>query len=200
MKKFASLILTLALAFSLSISASAVEPTMDALGEEAKNDVTINVGGGDPEDSVYYVIVTWGTMNFTYNKANAAQWVPEEHAYSGGSTPGWVINDAATIKVDNHSNQAIKVDATFDDGNGYTAEKNNILVTMYESNGTVPIEGAVELDSAAKAGSLSVTGADKDTRWANAPSYTYKVNVDYSRIPGDGTTTFGVTVEISAAG
>lgn len=197
MKKFASLILALAMTFSLCISAGAVEWTMDNIDDVATNDVTITIGGGETEIAKYYVIVTWGNMNFTYNEANAHQWDPENHAYTGGSEAGWVSNDGATIKVDNHSNKAVNVDAKFDDGNSYTAEKENITVTMYDANDDV-ISAPVMLDSAAKEDSPSFTGDDATARFDAAPTCTYKVKVDTSKVP-TAEATFGVTVSISEA-
>ena len=197
MKKFASLILALAMTFSLCISAGAVEWTMNSIDDVAQNNVTITIGGGETEAAKYYVIVTWGNMNFTYNKANARQWDPENHEYSDGSEASWVSNDGATIKVDNHSNKAVNVDAKFDDGNTYTAEKENITVTMYNANGDV-ISAPVMLDSAAKEGTLSLTGGDVATRFDAAPTCTYKVKVDTNKVP-TAEATFGVTVSISAA-
>ena len=198
MKKFASLILALAMTFSLCISAGAVDWTMDGIDDVAKKDVTITIGGGETESEKYYVIVTWGEMDFTYNKANAHQWDPEKHEYTGGSDAGWVSNDKATIKVDNHSNKAVNVDAKFDDTNSYTAEKNNITVTMYDANSENVISAPVRLDSAAKEDTLSLTGSDATVRFNAAPTCTYKVKVDTNEVP-TAEATFGVTVSISAA-
>lgn len=198
MKKFASLILALAMTFSLCISAGAVEWTMDDIADVAKKNVTITIGGGETEMEKYYVIVTWGNMNFTYNKANARQWDPEKHEYTDGSEAGWVSNDGATIKVDNHSNKAVNVDAKFDDTDSYTAEKDNITVTMRDANGENTISAPVMLDSAAKEGSLSLTGDNPTARFDAAPTCTYKVKVDTNKVP-TAEATFGVTVSISAA-
>lgn len=120
MKKLISMILALAMIFSLSITAMAEE----VLKESLAGDTTINVGakyvGTEAGEiaTVYFVKVEWsaGDNTLTYtNNATSYSWDAENMKYVVTNAEavqgnGWSGSAAYTIKATNRSNAA--VDAT----------------------------------------------------------------------------------------
>lgn len=167
MKKFASLILALAMTFSMCISVSA-ERVDNGIGSEdmpVQIKVTEGIGG-----IVYNVTVAWESMDFTYKKAAAGTWNPDTHTYSGGNAAGWVPNGnqliaetnaegnytavSSAITVTNHSNAAVTVGATLNDG-ALEAEHNGVALALsYDAADQV-------LSDASQVAYNDVPGADK---------------------------------------
>lgn len=143
MKKLFSLILVLTLVLSLATVASAEETDVitnqngvndvtdfdENNGASVTGTVTIDVISAQP-DPLYYVVVNWDDLTFSYNfGTDAPVWNPSDHTYSSATATGWV-NTTANIKVTNHSNAGIAVNASFD-GN---SEKVTNDVRVYLTN------------------------------------------------------------------
>ncbi|MBE6962130.1 MAG: hypothetical protein E7445_06700 [Ruminococcaceae bacterium] len=181
MKKFACLVLALAMVLSLSISANAVSPIEALDGTDAK-DVTIVVDGSGAESPRYYVTVTWKDLKFTYNSNGAGKtWNPENHEYTYTTEPGWTstaISDA--IKVDNHSNVSVKVSTAKALGAGANGKDFTITPTADQT----------------------LTRAIAGTGFNTAPSISYDIALTNDDAPTDltaGNYTLGtVTVTITA--
>lgn len=133
MKKLLAVILALALALSMGTAALAAEPdTIESATPDtntAKQDVNVIVQTSAIEE-VYSVDIEWGTLDFTYSFGDGAEWDPDTHTISGGTTPGWK-NDSANIKVTNHSNVPVSIKAKF--GSADTAELNGVTATLSEN-------------------------------------------------------------------
>jgi len=142
MKKFASLILALAMTFSMCISANAASSDTlnnSKLTSDAQN-VTVSVLSGTNTGTVYHVVVDWTDLTFTYQAAGEGTWQPESHTYTGATTNGWVdgsgdtITREGVITVTNHSNAQVNIAATAEDVvSGYT-----ITFTEKSSKTTLP--------------------------------------------------------------
>lgn len=148
MKKFASLILALAMTFSLCISAGAVEQTLSGNGDaslpltsDAQN-VNVTVTDGTHGGIVYHVKVEWTNLTFEYQKEGEGTWDPESHTYNDVTTNGWVGGEGNTITregvitVTNHSNAPVDVAAVAEEvATGFT-------VTFDEQNDKVDLVSA----------------------------------------------------------
>ena len=112
MKKILSIILALAMALSMSVTAFAA--TNDGT---SGTDITVNgtYTPGTAADEKISVDIVWEAMNFTYTAPSQGTWNPATHAYEGATEGGWSDNTPA-ITVKNHSNVA--VNATL----GFTAD------------------------------------------------------------------------------
>ena len=127
-KKLLSLILVAAMVMGLSMTAMAAGTTFDSRTNPTDENqppytdtgvVTIKM---NPEESadVYYVVVDWDELSFSYDFGNAAVWNPETHKYTGeGVGAGWTHTSAKKITVTNHSNRGINVSATMDNVSKY---------------------------------------------------------------------------------
>ena len=132
MKKIVSLFLALALVFSLTISASAaissanIDNNSDP--KETSEVVKVNVVAPVSSDEIYYVVVKWDSMDFTYKFANQGTWNPQTHAYDSAKESGWYNGetkldgnpDPVNIKVYNHSNVALNTTVKIDGSNSAT--------------------------------------------------------------------------------
>lgn len=119
MKKFLALILALVMVFSLTgiafADTTATDSTNDGTYNKANN-VTVDVTKGS---TVYYVVIEWESLAFTYN--GGANWNTTTHTYDH---TGDELSEEATITVTNHSNAAVTATATLvaGDGRGFEAE------------------------------------------------------------------------------
>ena len=176
MKKFACLVLALAMVFSLSICASAATTdTLQSVPQSSTGDVSVTIAGN--EATVYYVEVVWQELAFAYNGTKT--WKPTEHSYE--VTPQWTtsaITDAIVVK--NHSNAAVTVSTN---------------KTVYDTNRSVQF-------FVTTAGSETL-GSAVGTPLATPPSVSYKVEVDTSIAPdnlAEGTFKLGqIEINITAA-
>ena len=129
MKKLFCAILTLALIFSLTTGASAA---VVGAGSSDVGTVSVAVTGlGGGAGTVYYVVMDWENLTFTYNFGETRSvWKPETHSYvsSGGGAAGWV-NDSANITLTNHSNANLNVSLAFE-GGGTSKAANNVTATI----------------------------------------------------------------------
>lgn len=126
MKKFASLILALAMTFSMCISANAEILNNSKLTSDTQN-VNVSVLNGTSTGTVYHVVVEWTNLDFTYQKQGDGTWDPSTHTYRDVTENGWVDGTETTvtregvITVINHSNSAVNIEATAQDvRDGYT--------------------------------------------------------------------------------
>ena len=145
MKKIFALILTLALAFSLTaVHAFAVGNTLDNTTHSASQDVKATYNAGASTETVCSVTISWGAMAFTYN---AGAWNPNTHAYDAS----WkATDDSNTVTVTNHSNTDINAKLT------YNAATNYAGITGTFSNDSLHLLTAVGTD-VSKAPSETVT-------------------------------------------
>ena len=126
MKKILSIILALAMALSMSVTAFAA--TNDGT---SGTDITVNgtyVPGTTGAEQISVDIV-WDAMDFTYTGASQGTWNPATHAYDGATAGGWSDNTPG-ITVKNHSNVA--VNATL----GFKADVAGVVGTFTETSGT----------------------------------------------------------------
>ena len=78
-------------------------------------DVTVTFNDDAVTGSVYSVDVKWSGMDgYGYSEAADAVWNPSNHTYSNGSAGTWTTDDAGTVKVTNHSNEAVTATAEFE--------------------------------------------------------------------------------------
>ena len=115
MKKLLTLVLVLAMALTLTVSVFAAETIEGAAGTQ---DVPVNVTvANDAAEIVYYVVVTWENLDFTYTYGADRGWntsADQQHGYTGTFTgSGWGAGKAdsatGTITVENHSNVDVTV-------------------------------------------------------------------------------------------
>ena len=126
MKKILSIILALAMALSMSVTAFAA--TNDGT---SGTDITVNgtYTPGTAADEKISVDIVWEAMNCTYTAPSQGTWNPATHAYEGATEGGWSDN-TPSITVKNHSNVA--VNATLD----FKADVAGVVGTFTETSGT----------------------------------------------------------------
>ena len=180
MKKILSIILALAMALSMSVTAFAA--TNDGT---SGTDITVNgtYTPGTAADEKISVDIVWEAMNFTYTAPSQGTWNPATHAYEGATEGGWSDN-TPSITVKNHSNVA--VNATLD----FKADVAGVVGTFTAASGT---ENDSVLELATAVG----------TEAANAPTATANFGISGAAIDADktlGTITVTVAKTGSAEG
>lgn len=196
MKKIIALALTLVLVLSMSVTVFATGSTSGKSGTvvydttktpavgptDTNGEVTISMNSTDAKvDNVYYVVVAWNNLTFTYDFGNATlTWNPLTHEYAvDGTTKGWskeVEKDALTVA--NHSNAPVTVNATVD------GAKQGITVKLTENT---------------SAADNILDPADVDSRISNygaADRLVYDIQVSGTPLSTD-TTVFALTVKIT---
>lgn len=108
MKKLLVIILSVAMLCTASVAAFAANPIRSIGGTDS-----VNVSGtyvpGSATSTVYYVDITWGSMEFTYTDAAEGTWNPQDHTYDNSTAAAWSCADGANkITVTNHSNAPVK--------------------------------------------------------------------------------------------
>lgn len=112
MKKFAVLLLTLALFCALAIPSFAA--TTIGKNESSSANVKGTYVAGGTAAIVYSVDIKWGCMEFTYTTASQGTWNPQTHQYDGATTAGWSYADGANeVEVTNHSNTDVTAILTY---------------------------------------------------------------------------------------
>lgn len=158
MKKFAVLLLTLALFCAMSVPAFAATITTGS-GREFKNVFGTYQAGS--ATTVYSVDITWGNMKFTYVDASDGEWNPLTHTYDGATTAGWTCDEGANeITVTNHSNAAVGVTLTYSATEGYagisgTFDKNTL--NLATADGTARDEAPTATATLTLRGALAST-------------------------------------------
>ena len=81
---------------------------------------------------IYYVDVTWGDLEFTYNlNSDSGSWDAENHVYTQeGAEAGWAVNNDATVTINNHSNAEVGVNVVFDSSKGAVSTTQNGVYAM----------------------------------------------------------------------
>lgn len=194
MKKVFALILALVMVFSLAGIAFAETTTLDnrnpeytGVGEGAvKVEYNPSTAGG----IVYYVVINWGNLTFTYQQSDAGTWDPDTHTYSNGKAAGWVaganqsVGDegayvTASFSVENHSNADVQVTAAVVN----PAENGTASLSVSRATGDDDVL-------------VSAVNAYGNFDGADAAMYTVKM----SGVPVEDTAAFAkITVTISAA-
>lgn len=138
-------------------------------------DVTVTFNDDAVTGSVYSVDVKWSDMDgYGYNEAADAVWNPSNHTYSSDSAGMWTANKAGTVKVTNHSNEAVTATAAFD------ANDLNTELTGTFSDGTGDNE---EL----------ATGVGLTYETADSATFTLTLNGDIATTGQIGTATVTIT-------
>ena len=118
MKKILAIVLAFAVLSALSVNVFAAGAKTDegqGLGATSNNvDVIIDTTTVDDIAAVYYVDVTWESLDFTYTFDDVVEnvWDPETHTYTVEAGENGNANwdkTSATITVTNHSNEAVAV-------------------------------------------------------------------------------------------
>lgn len=160
MKKFAVLLLTLALFCAMSVPAFAATATISDTRRQAFQNVFGTYQAGSAT-TVYSVDITWGSMEFTYVDASDGEWNPLTHTYDGATTAGWTCDEGANeITVTNHSNAAVGVTLTYSATEGYagisgTFDKNTL--NLATADGTARDEAPTATATLTLRGALAST-------------------------------------------
>lgn len=193
MKKFACLVLALAMILSLSITAGAVTAADITANNGTKNqDVTVTVTASISD--TYHVVVKWTDTTFTYSFGTQT-WDAEQHKYTGGD-PDW-DRITATVTVINHSNVAVNATVKFDGEQDTAVMINNateddVVATL--TNNTLALGTGVGT-GAGEAGSGNLVGNATD-----APAGTATLTISGTPEANVNTTvTKPVTVKITKA-
>ena len=155
MKKFLALLLAVMMIASMSVTAFAADYLQWAPGDDVQDgnggkntttkstqDVYVKMQGNTIE-SVYFVVVEWEALNFTYKFNTGVKWNPELHQYvnadnkttdvgdwyvdvSENAQPDAKIEEA--IKVTNHSDATVIITAAF--GESATMTTNAVTATV----------------------------------------------------------------------
>lgn len=183
MRKFLTLLLAVMMIASMSVTAFATgASSIDDNGAISGNttcDVMITSSGTDNSDVVYYVVVEWKTLTFTYSFNSNTAWNPEKHAYENGTdaagtwyvgtgdtmSEGNAITDAITVK--NHSNADVWVAAKF--GTNALAD-NNAKAT------NLGVEAVIGNGNNYAAGKIKIANAE-GTEYNNPPETVFSVSV-----------------------
>ena len=114
-----SLAITLMCAMSVTAFAAAGDDTITSGTGSKDIDVNAKYVDGASTPNVYSVDVEWGAMEFTYSTGGQRDWDPDTHTYTDNTTAGWSYT-GNTVKVTNHSNQAVTAAFTFAKDAGIT--------------------------------------------------------------------------------
>lgn len=115
MKKILAILLCLAMALTMSLTAFAATeldetPATDKKGGEygiGVNGKLVDLGIANDIS----VDIIWEKMEFTYNEAIPGEWNPDNHSYDAGIDGSWADDEKPGITLRNHSDSAI--DASF---------------------------------------------------------------------------------------
>lgn len=141
MKKILSIVLAIAMLAALSVNAFAA--TVTTVPSSETGDVVVKIDSASAEnlEKVYSVDIEWDSLDFTYtfNGTDENTWDPANHTYTeaNDATTNW-DKTTASIKVTNHSNEAVGVAATIDN-----AALNGVTTTL--SNASFDLETGVGL-------------------------------------------------------
>ena len=166
MKKFLTLIFTLAFVISLA-TVPAFADTIDSATGSDSRDVKATYNAGTSDTTIYSVTITWGAMDFTYNDG---AWDPETHTYDAS----WTAT-GNTVTVTNHSNAAVTAKLT------YTAAQNYIGITGTFGNDTLNLATAVGTavnNAPTESTKLTLSGALDSSTAANTTIGTVTVTLE----------------------
>lgn len=175
MKKLSLLVLTLALAISMSITTFAAVVTKDGGTEN----IDINAKYVDSLDvpTVYNVDVTWGAMEFTYSVSGTKIWNPSTHQYDVNANDGWTVS-GNEITVVNHSNTGIKAEFAYAQETGYEA----ITGSFSNASITLPTAEGKLLNDSALTGKTTFTLSGALASDKTAPTKVGSVTIKISKV------------------
>lgn len=174
LKSIGAVVASGALVAAMAVPAFAASPITELNGTDTK-DVTVTFNDEAVTGSVYSVNVEWSGMDgYGYSEAADAVWNPSNHTYSSGSAGTWTAENAGTVKVTNHSNEAVTATASFD------ANDLNTELTGTFSDGTDDNE---EL----------ATGVGLTYETADSATFTLTLNGDIATTGQVGTATVTIT-------
>lgn len=133
MKKILCIVLAISMLFAMALTATAALGSSDlGAGTQGGTEKPVNVivNGVETASTVYYVVISWGSMDFTYDFDEAGRvWDPETHkdvvtegnkAWEVDTENGQVAIGAEGVKsevtVTNHSNAKVKYTASLQAG------------------------------------------------------------------------------------
>lgn len=139
MKKFISLLLCVLMIASMSVTAFAAgsDDLTDegAVSGNSSGDVNVTIGDGTTTKTIYYVVITWKSMdfNFQFDNSQTIVWDTTNHKYTyedgtdlTGTWSSTSVEDAITVV--NHSNTEVAIEASFD--GVASAETNGVTATV----------------------------------------------------------------------
>ena len=152
MKKLLTVVLTVALALSMSVSAFAEESTVTEDGGNQSIDVNAKYNDSIQTPTVYHVDLTWGAMEFTYTVSGTKTWNADAHNYTVSTSGAWTAS-GNEIAVTNHSNTGIKADFTYAKAAGF----DTVTGSFSQSSLTLPTAEGRETTDAALTGKTTLT-------------------------------------------
>ena len=166
MKKLIA-ILTAVVIAAMAVVPAFAETTITTLPGQDTGDVYVNVYDENDHEltTVYYVVVEWDDLTFTFNfdGTNAeVVWNPETHKYMNGSseaTGSWAVA-TKNITVTNHSNAAVAYAAKFTNNALVSEAKNGVTATL-EDQGTgtlITAEGTAPTAAPSNKYTVTVSG------------------------------------------
>lgn len=109
MKKLLAIVLVLALAMSIGVTAFA-QGAPETVGQNGSKEIDViagyNTTTSTPE--VYSVDIVWTDMTFTYTESSTKTWNAADHSYDTNASGGW-DKTTASVTVTNHSNVEVTV-------------------------------------------------------------------------------------------
>lgn len=109
MKKLLAIVLVLALAMSIGVTAFA-QGAPETVGQNGSKEIDViagyNTTTSTPE--VYSVDIVWTDMTFTYTESSTKTWNADDHSYDTTASGGW-DKTTASVTVTNHSNVEVAV-------------------------------------------------------------------------------------------
>ena len=180
LKSVGAVVASGALVAAMAVPAFAIQgdgtiETTSSPDNVSTQDVTVTFNDEAVTGSVYSVNVEWSGMDgYGYSEAADAVWNPSNHTYSSGSDGTWTTSNAGTVKVTNHSNEAVTATATFE------ADELNTELTGTFSDGTDETE-------------TLETGVGLTYETADSATFTLALNGDLATTGQVGTATVTIT-------
>ncbi len=180
LKSVGAVVASGALVAAMAVPAFAIQgdgtiETTSSPDNVSTQDVTVTFNDEAVTGSVYSVNVEWSGMDgYGYSEAADAVWNPSNHTYSSGSDGTWTTSNAGTVKVTNHSNEAVTATATFE------ADELNTELTGTFSDGTDETE-------------TLETGVGLTYDTADSATFTLALNGDLATTGQVGTATVTIT-------
>jgi len=152
-------------AASLLLATSVCALTLDGAGGALEKDVVACKEALSEPETVYYVDVTWGDMEFTYNAGTVIrEWDPDTHSYKESiatAENAWsCVSGANKVTVTNRSNTSILATVTAqidEDYSGITAKVNGGSISLADASEGASLTEAGRVSTGSATVSLSGT-------------------------------------------
>lgn len=128
---------------------------LTSAGDKAEIDVNgIYVDGATAPVS-YSVDISWGAMEFSYEKSGEKNWKPEDHSYEDNTVTEWKAS-GNTVMVTNHSNAKVSASLSYAPETGYEG----IIGAFDNANLALPsaVEKATNSPELSQNASLTLSG------------------------------------------